>query len=214
MGRRTIRRLPAGRLRDGEGLHLADEVRYIQDKADHDGRMVTIDPLVLFSADIGDAWLLDVTDHPAARLARHGGPELIHLEESDITFAIEWKGQYRIEGAPFVHADRDNGRITRFSATLRKKIAQGGWSGNFKDVWLGIKRINRHIPLTAVDDAHLCDHSTPLELIKAGSAMRQVRRREHKYLNEKPGSVQGGVVHPFAEPQVSRFVHVALPLSA
>jgi len=48
---------------DGKGFRFADEIRYIQGKAaDHDGRMVTIGSLILFSTDKGDAWLLDVTD--------------------------------------------------------------------------------------------------------------------------------------------------------
>ena len=39
---------------------LADEVRYIQrSAADHDGRVVTVGQLVLFSTETGDAWLLD-----------------------------------------------------------------------------------------------------------------------------------------------------------
>ena len=50
---------------DGKTLRLADEVRYIQRRAaDHDGRIVTIGQLVLFSTDTGDAWLLD----PSARI--------------------------------------------------------------------------------------------------------------------------------------------------
>ena len=74
---------------DGKGFRLAEEIRYIQDKAaDHDGRMVTIGPLILFSTDTGDAWLLDVTDRLAARVARDGDPEPIHLEETDACFAI------------------------------------------------------------------------------------------------------------------------------
>jgi hypothetical protein len=106
---------------------LADEVRYIQDKAvDHDGRMVTIGQLILFSTDTGDAWLLDVTDHLAARLARDGDPEPIHLEETDTSFAIEWKGHYRIEGAAFVYTDRDTGRITTTLGYPTQKIAQAG----------------------------------------------------------------------------------------
>ena len=127
MGRRTIKRRPGGKLLDGKGFHLADEVRYIQEKAaDHDGRMVVIGQLILFSTDTGDAWLLDVTDHLAARLARDGDPEPIHLEETDTTFAIEWKGQYRIEGAAFVYADRDTGRITTILGYPTQKIAQAG----------------------------------------------------------------------------------------
>ena len=98
MGRRIIKRGSARQVVDGKGFRLADEIGYIQDKAaDHDGRIVTIGQLILFSTDTGDAWLLDVTDHLAARLARDGDPEPIYLEETDTSFAIEWKGRYRIE---------------------------------------------------------------------------------------------------------------------
>lgn len=127
VGRRTIKRRPAGKSLDGKGFHLADEVRYIQEKAaDHDGRMVTIGQLILFSTDAGDAWLLDVTDHLAARLARDGDPEPIHLEDTDTSFAIEWKGQYRIDGATFIYADRDTGRITTILGYPTQKIADAG----------------------------------------------------------------------------------------
>ncbi len=48
---------------EGKDFRLADEVRYIQNQAaEHDGRVVTLGQLVLFSTDTGDAWLLDVTD--------------------------------------------------------------------------------------------------------------------------------------------------------
>ena len=112
---------------DGKGFRLADEVRYIQDMAaDHDGRVVTIGQLILFSTDTGDAWLLDVTDQLAIRLARHGDPEPIHLEETDASFAIEWKGHYRIEGPAFVYVDRDTGRVTAIPGYPTQKIAQAG----------------------------------------------------------------------------------------
>ena len=79
---------------DGKTLRLADEVRYIQRRAaDHDGRIVTIGQLVLFSTDTGDAWLLDPSDQLAARLARDGDPEPIRIEENDTAFAIDWKGR-------------------------------------------------------------------------------------------------------------------------
>jgi len=127
VGRRTIKRVSARQEVDGKGFRLADEVRYIQGKAaDHDGRMVTIGPLILFSTDTGDAWLLDVTDQLAVRLARDGDPEPIHLEETDATFAIEWKGHYRIEGSAFVYADRATGRVTTVLGYPTQKIAQAG----------------------------------------------------------------------------------------
>ena len=98
---------------DGKSFRLADEVRYIQRRAaDHDGRVVAIGQLVLFSTETGDAWLLDPSDQLAARLAREGEPEPVHIEENYITFAIDWKGYYRIEGAAFIYLDRDTGRAT------------------------------------------------------------------------------------------------------
>ena len=127
VGRRIIKRGSARQIVDGKGFRLADEIRYIQDKAaDHDGRIVTLGQLILFSTDTGDAWLLDVTDQLAARLARNGDPEPIHLEETDTSFAIEWKGRYRIEGPAFVYADRDTGRVTTVLGYPTQKIAQAG----------------------------------------------------------------------------------------
>jgi hypothetical protein len=112
---------------DGKGFRLADEVCYIQDKAaDHDGRIVTIGQVILFSTDTGDAWLLDVTDQLAARPARDGDPEPIHLEETDTSFAIEWKGRYRIEGSAFIYADRDTGRSTTILGYPTYKAAYAG----------------------------------------------------------------------------------------
>ena len=100
MRRRTRKKQGAGqRWVEGKDFRLADEVRYIQNKAaEHDGRVVSLGQLVLFSTDTGDAWLLDVSDQLAAPLARDGDPEPIHLEETDTSFAIGWKGHYHIEG--------------------------------------------------------------------------------------------------------------------
>ena len=51
------------------------------------------------------------TDFPAARLARNGEAEPIQIVETAATFAIEWKGSYRINGPTFVYSDRDTGRV-------------------------------------------------------------------------------------------------------
>jgi hypothetical protein len=100
-GRKTIRRGPGRQIVGGRDFRLADEVRYIQRwAADHHGRIVTLGQLILFSTETGDAWLLDPADRLAARLARDGASEPIHIEETDTTFAIGWKGRYRIEGPP------------------------------------------------------------------------------------------------------------------
>jgi hypothetical protein len=102
VSRKTNKKHGAGqRWVEGKDFQLADEVRYIQNKAaEHDGRVVSFGQLVLFSTDTGDAWLLDLTDQLAAPLARDGHPEPIHLEETDTNFAIGWKGHYHIQGLP------------------------------------------------------------------------------------------------------------------
>ena len=111
--RKPIKRGAGKRSVDGKNLRLTDEVRYIQRRAaNHDGRVITIGQLVLFSTDIGDAWLLDPADQLAARLARDGDPEPVHIEENDTTFAIGWNGRYRIEGDTFIYVDSDTGRVS------------------------------------------------------------------------------------------------------
>ena len=104
--------------RRGQEFRLADEVRYIQRRAaDYDSRIVTIGQLILFSTKTGDAWLLDPADQLAARLARDGESEPIHIEETDTTFAIGWKGRYRIEGPAFVSRMRTPAGSPPSSAT-------------------------------------------------------------------------------------------------
>jgi hypothetical protein len=128
MSRRTDKKLGAGqRWVEGKDFRLADEVRYIQNKAaEHIGRVVSVGQLVLFSTDTGDAWLLDVTDQLAAPLARDGDPEPLHLEETATSFAIGWKGHYHIEGSAFIYAERDSGRVRTIFGYPTQKIARAG----------------------------------------------------------------------------------------
>ena len=127
VGRRTIKRGSGKQWVEGKRFRLADEVRYIQKKAsERDSRVVAVGQLVLFSTDTGDAWLLDVTDQLAARLARDGDPEAIHLEETDTSFAIGWKGHYHIDGPAFIYADRDTGRVSAILGYPTQKILQTG----------------------------------------------------------------------------------------
>ena len=126
-GRKRIRRRPGQQIVGGRDFRLADEVRYIQRRAaDHHSRVVTIGQLILFSTDTGDAWLLDPADRLAARLARDGASEPIHIEETDTTFAIGWKGRYRIEGPAFVYSDNESGRATTILGYPTDQLAQIG----------------------------------------------------------------------------------------
>jgi len=108
-------------------FRLAQEINYIQRRAaEYDARFVTVGPLMFFSTQTGDAWMLDPSEHLAARLARDGDPEPIDLGETDTNFAIDWKGNYRIEGRAFVYADRESGRVTAILGYPTAKITQLG----------------------------------------------------------------------------------------
>jgi cell division topological specificity factor MinE len=114
------------RMADDKKFRLAEEVRYILDRAaEHDGRIVTIGQIILFSTETGDAWLLDPSDQLAARLARDGDPEPFDIEENESTFTIDWKGRYRIEGAAFVYMDRETGRLATIHGYPTHKLAKG-----------------------------------------------------------------------------------------
>jgi len=127
VGRKTIKRGPGRRHIDGKDFHVEDEVRYIQRRAAAwDGRFVTVGPLALFSTDTGDAWLLDPEDHLAARVARGGDPEDLHVEETVTNFVIQWKGEYRIEGDAFVFMERDSGRVVTILGYPIGRIAELG----------------------------------------------------------------------------------------
>jgi hypothetical protein len=125
MGNRNSKRGSGQQWVDGKSFRVADEVRYIQKKAaNHDSRVVGFGELVLFSTDTGDAWLLDVSDQLAVRIARDGSPEPIQLEESDTSFAIGWKGNYRIHGPAFIYIDRETGRVNTILGYPTQAIAQ------------------------------------------------------------------------------------------
>src|SRR5271169_5396125 len=124
---KPIKRGADQRMVDGKNSRLADEVRYILGRAaKHDGRIVTIGQIILFSTETGDAWLLDRSDQLAARLARDGGPEPFHIEENETTFTIDWKGRYRIEGDAFVYMDRETGRLATIHGYPTHKLIQKG----------------------------------------------------------------------------------------
>jgi hypothetical protein len=94
---------------DGKEFRLADEVRYIQRRAaNHDSRIITIGPVLLFSSETGDAWLLDAADHLAAPVARDGEALSVEIEESDTAFSVHWKGSFRIEGDAFIYRPKQS----------------------------------------------------------------------------------------------------------
>jgi hypothetical protein len=92
------------------GANLRGEVRYMQRRAaERRGCIVTIGPLLLFSTDSGDAWILDPADHLAARIAEEGAPRPVRIEETETSFAVAWQGTYQIMGTAFVFSHPESG---------------------------------------------------------------------------------------------------------
>ncbi len=110
---------------EGKDVHLADEIRYIQQRAaEGDTRIVTIGPLVLFSAVSGDAWMLDPAGGLATRLAEAGSPRLARIEEKEESFAVGWQGGYEIIRSAFVFSDNESGSVTTILGYPTRQIIQ------------------------------------------------------------------------------------------
>ena len=113
MTQRTTRHESTTSRRSRESLHLAQQVRSIQQRAaEHDGRIVSIGALVFFSTDTGDAWMLEPAEQLAARLALSADPLPVHIEETETSFAIGWQGRYHFDGDTFVYEDNRSLRLS------------------------------------------------------------------------------------------------------
>ena len=89
-------------------MNVAAEASYIRGlAAQHDGRVVTFGPLVFFSTESGDAWVLDPGDRLALRLAQDGDPLPSRIIETPERFTIEWDMTYRIVGNAFICVDSE-----------------------------------------------------------------------------------------------------------
>lgn len=125
MGRLRIKRGPGKREVRGKDFRLADEVRYIQRRAaQNDSRIVSIGSLLLFSTETGDAWMLDPADHLAIPIARQGAALAVHIEDTDMNFAVAWTGNYQIDGDLFIYRDRDSGNTRSIFGYPTQRIAQ------------------------------------------------------------------------------------------
>ena len=86
-----------------EQVSITGEAKYIVERArNFDARVVTLGPLVLFSTETGDAWMLDSQDGLALCLAREGEEQSFTIVETSANFSIEWSASYRINGDKFV----------------------------------------------------------------------------------------------------------------
>ncbi len=125
MGRLKLKRRTGKQVVDGKAFRLADEVAYIQGRAARqDSRIVTIGPLLLFSTETGDAWLLESEGQLATPIAQQGDPLPVHIEDTDTNFSVAWTGRYQSDGEMFVYSDSTTGRIRSILGYPTGKIAQ------------------------------------------------------------------------------------------
>jgi hypothetical protein len=82
-----------------EQVSITGEARYIVEQArNFDARIVTLGPLVLFSTETGDAWMLDPQDGLALCLALEGEEQSFTIVETAADFSVEWGDSYHIDG--------------------------------------------------------------------------------------------------------------------
>ena len=66
--------------------------------------------------------LADEVGYIQRRAAAHDG-RIVTIGQL-VTFAIGWKGRYRIDGPAFVYSDQDTGRLTTILGYPTDKLAQ------------------------------------------------------------------------------------------
>ncbi len=95
-------------------------------------RVVGLGPLILFSSDTGDAWLLDWQDKSALCLARGGVQQQFGITDTEHQFAIEWTSDYKITGDLMTFRDTSgravsiHGYPTDAILQTARRLAQGG----------------------------------------------------------------------------------------
>jgi hypothetical protein len=79
--------------------------------AAQEARVISLGPLLFFSSETGDAWVLEPADRLARCLGRAGVALPTGIVETPDTFSIEWQATYALDGEVFIVAEGD-GRVT------------------------------------------------------------------------------------------------------
>jgi hypothetical protein len=90
--------------------------------------VVSIGPLILFSTQTGDAWLLDSEDGLALRLMQNGDPLPARIAETAERYMIDWNMTFQIYGNAFICQDsagREQTILGYPAAEIRHAMGQG-----------------------------------------------------------------------------------------
>ena len=97
---------------------IVSEANYIISCAKiFEAHVVSFGPLLFFSTENGDAWMLDHKDGLALCLAKKGESQSAYsayIDETDENFKIEWTADYQIEDGVFNVFDRSSQKVTSF----------------------------------------------------------------------------------------------------
>jgi hypothetical protein len=105
-------------------MSITGEANYIVSRArDYDARVVTLGPLIFFSTETGDAWMLDPEDGLALCLAQGGEAQPFTITETATTFSVEWKASYQVDRDVFIVTER-SGRTRTISGYPTSEILQ------------------------------------------------------------------------------------------
>lgn len=111
-----------------EEINVTDETNYIIDCArNNDTRLVSIGPLIFFSTNTGDAWVLDPHENLALCLMQEGEEQTFVITETLKNFSIEWGASYQIDGDKFIVMS-NAGRVSiRFDYPVQEILRTSGW---------------------------------------------------------------------------------------
>lgn len=88
-------------------MNVIREASYVVGRAaDRDARVVSLGPLLFFSTETGDAWVLDPADGLARCLAKDGEPLPAGIVETPDSFTVDWNARYALDGEVFRVVDR------------------------------------------------------------------------------------------------------------
>ena len=105
---------------------ITRECEYIAGRAlEGEGCVVTLGPLVFFSTETGDAWVLDPSDGHAHCLLREGERTPLTVMDRGGQVAIEWTASYAIDGDAFTFAD-SQGRMRNVLGYPTRQILAAG----------------------------------------------------------------------------------------
>ncbi|HED37558.1 MAG TPA: hypothetical protein ENI76_04835 [Ignavibacteria bacterium] len=88
-------------------LNIKEEIKYIIKCAiNFETKIMSINELILFCTETGDAWLLDIADDLALDLARDRVKQEFSVIDMPYQFGVEWKYNYIIDNEKFIYIDK------------------------------------------------------------------------------------------------------------